>query len=84
MIDPFEAANFNSLAVYPKPVITKDGVTVATHINLLNDSLENIGSRLLIDAAERTNEESGDGTTSCTVIARSFLENGKKFVQTGS
>ena len=53
VIDPFEVANFNSLSVYPKPVITKDGVTVAQHINLLNDSLENIGARLLIDAAER-------------------------------
>ena len=38
----------------------------------------------MIDAAERTNEESGDGTTTCTVIARSFLEHGKKYVQTGS
>ena len=79
VIDPFEAANFNALAVYPKPVITKDGVTVAQHINLLNDSLENIGARLMIDAAERANEESGDGTTTCTVIARSFIEHGSKF-----
>ena len=80
MIDPFEAANFNAMSVQPLPVITKDGVTVATHINLLSDSLENIGARLLIDAAERANEESGDGTTSTAVIARSFLEHGAKFV----
>ena len=56
VIDPFEAANYNALAVYPKPVITKDGVTVAQHLNLLNDSLENIGARLMIDAAERAND----------------------------
>jgi chaperonin GroEL (HSP60 family) len=41
--------------------------------NLVNGRLNNIGAKLLIDAAERTNEESGDGTTSCTVIAKSFL-----------
>ena len=38
----------------------------------------------MIDAAERANEESGDGTTTCTVIAKSFLEHGSKFVQTGA
>ncbi len=55
--------------MYPKPIITKDGVTVARKIDLLVDRMENIGARLLIDAAEQANELSGDGTTSCTVIA---------------
>ena len=40
--------------------------------------MHNIGSRLLIDAAEQANELSGDGTTSCTVIAQRILEEGKK------
>ena len=44
VIDPFEAANFNALSVYPKPIITKDGATVASHVNLLRDRLENIGA----------------------------------------
>ena len=44
VIDPFEAANFNALSAYPKPIITKDGATVASHVNLLRDRLENIGA----------------------------------------
>jgi len=59
---------------------------VAKAINYLRDNddiirgrLKNIGAKLLIDAAERTNEESGDGTTSCTVIAKSFLQEGLKY-----
>ena len=38
----------------------------------------------MIDAAERANEESGDGTTTCVVIARSFMEHGGKFVRSSS
>lgn len=59
---------------------TKDGVTVARHIKMLHNPVMNIGSKLLIDAADRTNEESGDGTTSCTVIARAFIENASKYM----
>ena len=79
-IDPFEEKNFNALSVYPLPVITKDGVTVAKAINYLSNTkhpekgrLQNIGAKLLIDAASRTNEESGDGTTTCTLIACTML-----------
>jgi len=53
VIDPFKASNFNEYSVYPKPIITKDGVTVAKHVDLLgNSKMQNIGARLLIDAAE--------------------------------
>ncbi len=62
----------------PKPIVTKDGVSVARQINLLSDKIENIGARLLADAAEQANEMSGDGTTTCTVIAKSILEHGQK------
>lgn len=56
-------------------------MTVARSINLLaGGGVQNIGSKLLIDAAERTNEDSGDGTTTCTVIANSFLESGQKYL----
>ena len=79
MIDPWEPGKYGPLSVYPKPVSTKDGVTVARYVNLLADRQQNMGARLLIDAAERVNEVSGDGTTSCQVIARSLLENGQKF-----
>jgi chaperonin GroEL (HSP60 family) len=48
---------------------------------LAQGGVQNIGCKLLIDAAERTNEESGDGTTTCTVIASSILENGYRYLQ---
>jgi len=78
VIDPFKQAQFNQFSVYPKPIITKDGVTVAQNIDLLADRLNNLGARLMIDAAEQANEMSGDGTTSCTVIALAILEHGKR------
>lgn len=53
-------------------------MTVARNIDLLSDRLNNLGARLLIDAAEQANEMSGDGTTSCTVIALAILEQGKR------
>ena len=52
VIDPFQESNFNQFSAYPKPIITKDGVTVARNISLLSNKLHNIGSRLMIDAAE--------------------------------
>ena len=87
VIDPYERQNnSNNLSLQPQPIITKDGVTVAKAINYFSNSnqvlrgrLQNIGAKLLIDAAERTNEESGDGTTTCTLIARSLLEEGIKY-----
>ena len=56
-----------------KPVITKDGVTVANSIILL-DPIENMGATLLKEAARQTVKEAGDGTTTATVLARSILE----------
>jgi chaperonin GroEL len=56
-----------------KPVITKDGVTVANNIVLL-DPVENMGATLLKQAAQRTVSEAGDGTTTATVLARAILE----------
>jgi len=49
-----------------KPVITKDGVTVADSIILL-DPVENMGATLLKEAARKTVKEAGDGTTTATV-----------------
>ena len=83
VIDPFQAANFNQFSVYPKPIITKDGVTVARNVDVLgNDKMQSIGAKLLMDAAEQANELSGDGTTSCTVIAESILEEGRMLMNT--
>lgn len=56
-----------------KPVITKDGVTVANSITL-KEPLENIGATLLKQAAQRTVKDAGDGTTTATVLAQAILE----------
>ena len=57
-----------------KPVITKDGVTVADSIILL-DPVENMGATLLKEAARKTVREAGDGTTTATVLAHAILKN---------
>ena len=55
-----------------RPVITKDGVTVANSITL-RDPIENMGATLLKEAARQTVKEAGDGTTTATVLAHSIL-----------
>ena len=66
-----------------KPVITKDGVTVAESV-VLYDPVENIGATLIKEAARNTVKEAGDGTTTATVLAHSLLHlaNDKKYAQT--
>ena len=60
-----------------RPVITKDGVTVADSIVLL-DPVENMGATLLKEAARKTVGEAGDGTTTATVLAHAILEEAYK------
>jgi len=60
-----------------KPVITKDGVTVADSIVLL-DPVENMGATLLKEAARKTVKEAGDGTTTATVLSHSILKHAYK------
>ena len=60
-----------------KPIITKDGVTVAEAITLL-DPVENMGATLLKEAARKTVREAGDGTTTATVLAHAILEEAYK------
>jgi chaperonin GroEL len=57
-----------------RPVITKDGVTVAESVVLI-DPVENIGATLIKEAAANTVREAGDGTTTATVLAYSLLKN---------
>jgi len=66
-----------------KPVITKDGVTVANSVTLLNP-LENIGATLIKEAAQRTVKDAGDGTTTATVLAQAILEEFEKHDQADS
>ena len=55
-----------------RPVITKDGVTVAESV-VLHDPVENIGATLIKEAAANTVREAGDGTTTATVLAHAIL-----------
>ena len=56
-----------------KPVITKDGVTVAQSV-VLYDPVENIGATLIKEAAQNTVKEAGDGTTTATVLADALIK----------
>ena len=62
--------------------ITKDGVTVAKEIEL-EDRLQDMGARLVREAATRTEKEAGDGTTTATVLARALVREGAMAVAAG-
>ncbi|PZO62828.1 MAG: chaperonin GroEL [Paracoccus denitrificans] len=64
------------------PRITKDGVTVAKEIELV-DKFENMGAQLVKEVAARTNDEAGDGTTTATVLAQAIIKEGMKSVAAG-
>ncbi len=65
------------------PTITHDGVTVAKEIEL-KDPYENMGAQLLKEAATKTNDVAGDGTTTATVLAQSIVTEGLKNVAAGA
>jgi len=65
------------------PTITKDGVTVAKEIDLKNP-LENMGAQMVIEAASKTSDTAGDGTTTATVLARAIYREGLRQVAAGA
>ncbi|KAA1262321.1 60 kDa chaperonin 5 [Rubripirellula obstinata] len=65
------------------PKVTKDGVTVAEDIDL-DDPFENLGAQLVKEAASKTNDVAGDGTTTATVLAEAIFREGLKMVATGA
>jgi chaperonin GroEL len=65
------------------PTITHDGVTVAKEIEL-KDPYENMGAQLLKEAATKTNDVAGDGTTTATVLAQAIVNEGLKNVAAGA
>jgi chaperonin GroEL len=65
------------------PTITHDGVTVAKEIEL-EDPFENMGARLLKEAATKTNDIAGDGTTTATLLAHTIITEGMKNVAAGA
>lgn len=64
------------------PVITKDGVTVARCINL-RDTFKDLGVQMVKEAASRTNDVAGDGTTTATVLTQAIFSEGCKIVAAG-
>jgi chaperonin GroEL len=68
---------------FGSPTITHDGVTVAKEIEL-EDPFENMGAQLLKEAATKTNDIAGDGTTTSTVLAHSIVTEGMKNLAAGA
>jgi chaperonin GroEL len=68
---------------FGSPTITHDGVTVAKEIEL-EDPFENMGAQLLEEAATKTNDIAGDGTTTSTALAHSIVTDGMKNLAAGA
>src|ERR687889_179401 len=64
------------------PVVTNDGVTIAREIHL-KDQFENMGAQLVKEAAVKTNDIVGDGTTTATVIAQAMVLEGLRAIGSG-
>ncbi len=65
------------------PQVVHDGVTVAKEIEL-EDPFENMGAQLIKEAASKTNDVAGDGTTTATILAQAIVSEGLKNIQAGS
>ena len=67
---------------YGSPHITKDGVSVAREIELV-DPLQNMGAQMVKEVASKTADQAGDGTTTATVLAQAIVREGNKAVAAG-
>src|SRR5260370_35699220 len=65
------------------PTVVHDGVTVAKEIDL-KDPFENMGVQMVKEAASKTNDNAGDGTTTATVLAQAIVNEGMKNVTAGA
>src|SRR5216117_901481 len=68
---------------YGAPTVTHDGVTVAKDVELA-DPFENMGAQLLKEAASKTNDVAGDGTTTSVVLAQAIVNEGMRNVAAGA
>src|SRR5210317_1393548 len=68
---------------FGSPSVTKDGVTVAKEIDLPNP-YENMGARMVREAASKTQDVAGDGTTTATVLAQDMIHLGMRHVTAGA
>ena len=67
---------------YGAPIVTNDGVTVAKEIEL-EDKIENIGASLVKEAATKTNDAAGDGTTTTVVLVEAIVKEGLRYIRSG-
>ena len=67
---------------FGSPHVTKDGVSVAKEIEHV-DPFENMGAKLVLEVANKTNDVAGDGTTTATVLASAIFNEGLKYATTG-
>src|SRR6201981_2647119 len=65
------------------PTVTKDGVSVAEEIEL-SDKFENVGAQLVKEAASKTSDVAGDGTTTATVLAEAIFKEGYRSLTAGA
>lgn len=68
---------------FGSPQVVHDGVTVAKEIEL-EDPFENMGAQLIKEAASKTNDVAGDGTTTATILAQAIVSEGLKNIQAGA
>src|ERR1044071_6468472 len=66
-----------------RPLVCNDGVTIAKEVDL-QDPEENLGARMMREAAERTGEAVGDGTSTATILAHALFAEGLKNVAAGA
>ena len=66
-----------------KPIVCNDGVTIAKEFDL-EDAEENLGAQMIREAAERTGDEVGDGTSTATVLAHAILAEGVRNLAAGA
>ena len=68
---------------FGSPTITNDGVTIAKEIEL-KEPFENMGAQLVKEVASKTNDDTGDGTTTATLLAQSIVREGLKNITAGA
>ena len=65
-----------------RPIISKDGVTISRFVEFEDDFM-NVGAQIIKQAAEQTNTDAGDGTTTTTVLCRAILQESQRFITAG-